>query len=161
MKVEKGVNPMICICSVDVRKFIVRVTLLALLLALHLKTIARSLQSHFFFSDKPCGDPPSFPHTILHGHTGFEMGDELLYVCAQGYVMGNKETAFTLLCDSCGEWYGQVQACVKGKQTSTWSIPPGGHSLPSARPRWFQSYRGVSWACAVLVKVLMTKLLMS
>uniref|UniRef100_A0A8C0ZGA5 Sushi domain containing 5 n=1 Tax=Cyanistes caeruleus TaxID=156563 RepID=A0A8C0ZGA5_CYACU len=63
--------------------------------------------------DKPCGDPPSFPHTILHGHTGFEMGDELLYVCAQGYVMGNKETAFTLLCDSCGEWYGHVQACVK------------------------------------------------
>ncbi|XP_067416984.1 sushi domain-containing protein 5 [Emydura macquarii macquarii] len=63
--------------------------------------------------DKPCGDAPSFPHTILHGHTGFEMGDELLYVCAQGYVMGNKETAFTLLCDSCGEWYGQVQACVK------------------------------------------------
>ncbi|NWX14532.1 SUSD5 protein, partial [Aegotheles bennettii] len=63
--------------------------------------------------DKPCGDPPSFPHTILHGHTGFEMGDELLYVCAQGYVMGNKETAFTLLCNSCGEWYGQVQACVK------------------------------------------------
>ncbi|NXL64222.1 SUSD5 protein, partial [Chordeiles acutipennis] len=63
--------------------------------------------------DRPCGDPPSFPHTILHGHTGFEMGDELLYVCAQGYVMGNKETAFTLLCNSCGEWYGQVQACVK------------------------------------------------
>ncbi|NXY28548.1 SUSD5 protein, partial [Pomatorhinus ruficollis] len=63
--------------------------------------------------DKPCGDPPSFPHTILHGHTGFEMGDELLYVCAQGYVMGSKERAFTLLCDSCGEWYGQVQACVK------------------------------------------------
>ncbi|XP_008491389.1 sushi domain-containing protein 5 [Calypte anna] len=63
--------------------------------------------------DKPCGDPPSFPHTTLHGHTGFEMGDELLYVCAQGYVMGSGETAFTLLCDSCGEWYGQVQACVK------------------------------------------------
>uniref|UniRef100_A0A8B9QE78 Sushi domain containing 5 n=1 Tax=Apteryx owenii TaxID=8824 RepID=A0A8B9QE78_APTOW len=63
--------------------------------------------------DKPCGDPPSFPHTILHGHTGFEMGDELLYVCAQGYIMGSKESAFTLLCDSCGEWYGQVQACVK------------------------------------------------
>uniref|UniRef100_A0A8C3V863 Sushi domain containing 5 n=1 Tax=Catharus ustulatus TaxID=91951 RepID=A0A8C3V863_CATUS len=63
--------------------------------------------------DKPCGDPPSFPHTILHGHTGFEMGDELLYVCAQGYFMGNKEKTFTLLCNSCGEWYGQVQACVK------------------------------------------------
>ncbi|NWZ71309.1 SUSD5 protein, partial [Acrocephalus arundinaceus] len=63
--------------------------------------------------DKPCGDPPSFPNTILHGHTGFEMGDELLYVCAQGYVMGSKERAFTLLCDSCGEWYGHVQACVK------------------------------------------------
>ncbi|KFP75953.1 PREDICTED: sushi domain-containing protein 5, partial [Apaloderma vittatum] len=65
--------------------------------------------------DKPCGDPPSFPHTVLHGHTGFEMGDELLYVCAQGHVMGNKEAAFTLLCDSCGEWYGHVQPCVKDK----------------------------------------------
>ncbi|XP_078544463.1 sushi domain-containing protein 5 [Lissotriton helveticus] len=62
---------------------------------------------------KLCGDPPSFPHTILHGHSEFEMGDELLYVCAQGYVMGNRQAAFTLLCDSCGEWYGQVQACVK------------------------------------------------
>ncbi|XP_028905277.1 sushi domain-containing protein 5 [Ornithorhynchus anatinus] len=65
--------------------------------------------------EKPCGDPPSFPHTILHGHTGFEMGDELLYICAQGYVMGRKESAFTLLCDGCGKWYGQVQACVKDK----------------------------------------------
>ncbi|XP_038625660.1 sushi domain-containing protein 5 [Tachyglossus aculeatus] len=65
--------------------------------------------------EKPCGDPPSFPHTILHGHTGFEMGDELLYVCAQGYGMGRKESAFTLLCDGCGKWYGQVQACVKDK----------------------------------------------
>ncbi|XP_062972284.1 sushi domain-containing protein 5 [Elgaria multicarinata webbii] len=62
---------------------------------------------------KPCGDPPSFPHTVLHGHTGFEMGDELHYVCAQGYVMSNKDTAFTLLCHTCGEWFGQVQACVK------------------------------------------------
>ncbi|XP_064410179.1 sushi domain-containing protein 5 [Latimeria chalumnae] len=63
--------------------------------------------------DKPCGDPPSFPHTILQDQTGFEMGDELLYVCDQGYAMANGETAFTLLCDSCGEWYGLVQACVK------------------------------------------------
>ncbi|XP_054847954.1 sushi domain-containing protein 5 [Eublepharis macularius] len=62
---------------------------------------------------RPCGDPPSFPHTVLHGHTGFEMGDELHYVCAQGYVMSNKDTAFTLLCHTCGEWFGQVQACVK------------------------------------------------
>ncbi|XP_061442687.1 sushi domain-containing protein 5 [Rhineura floridana] len=62
---------------------------------------------------KPCGDPPSFPHTVLHGHTGFEMGDELHYVCAQGYIMSNKDTAFTLLCHTCGEWFGQVQACVK------------------------------------------------
>ncbi|MBN3325933.1 SUSD5 protein, partial [Atractosteus spatula] len=62
---------------------------------------------------KPCGDPPSFPHTSLQGHTGFEMGDELLYVCAQGYVMASGRSAFSLLCDSCGEWYGLVQACVK------------------------------------------------
>ncbi|XP_048451851.1 sushi domain-containing protein 5 [Rhincodon typus] len=64
---------------------------------------------------KPCGDPPSFPNTILQGHTGIEMGDELLYVCAQGYVMANRERAFSLLCDSCGEWYGFVQACMKGE----------------------------------------------
>ncbi|KAL6091198.1 hypothetical protein STEG23_025741, partial [Scotinomys teguina] len=63
--------------------------------------------------EKPCGDPPSFPHTILQGRTGLEMGDELLYVCAPGSVTGHRETAFTLLCNSCGEWYGLVQACGK------------------------------------------------
>ncbi|MBN3271115.1 SUSD5 protein, partial [Polyodon spathula] len=63
--------------------------------------------------DKPCGDPPSFPHTTLQGHTGFEMGDELLYVCTQGNLLANGENAFTLLCDSCGEWYGLVQSCTK------------------------------------------------
>ncbi|KAM9601361.1 sushi domain-containing protein 5 [Trichechus inunguis] len=61
--------------------------------------------------DNPCGDPPSFPHTILQGRTGLEVGDELLYVCAPGHVTGQRETAFTLLCNSCGEWYGLVQAC--------------------------------------------------
>ncbi|KAM6169875.1 sushi domain-containing protein 5 [Rhynchocyon petersi] len=63
--------------------------------------------------DLSCGDPPSFPHTILQGRTGLEMGDELLYVCAPGHVTGQRETAFTLLCNSCGEWYGLVQACGK------------------------------------------------
>ncbi|XP_032315237.1 sushi domain-containing protein 5 isoform X1 [Camelus ferus] len=63
--------------------------------------------------EKPCGDPPSFPHTILQGRTGLEMGDELLYVCAPGHVTGRRESAFTLLCNSCGEWYGLVQACGK------------------------------------------------
>ncbi|XP_055490629.1 sushi domain-containing protein 5 [Leucoraja erinacea] len=61
----------------------------------------------------PCGDPPSFPNTVLQGYSGTEMGDELLYICAQGYIMANGENAFSLLCDSCGEWYGFVQACVK------------------------------------------------
>ncbi|KAK2090171.1 hypothetical protein P7K49_031427 [Saguinus oedipus] len=42
------------------------------------------------------------------------MGDELLYVCAPGHITGHRETAFTLLCNSCGEWYGLVQACGKG-----------------------------------------------
>ncbi|XP_004635360.1 sushi domain-containing protein 5, partial [Octodon degus] len=63
--------------------------------------------------EKPCGDPPAFPHTILQGRTGLDMGDELLYVCALGSVAGHRETAFTLLCNSCGEWYGLVQACGK------------------------------------------------
>ncbi|XP_004857957.1 sushi domain-containing protein 5 isoform X1 [Heterocephalus glaber] len=63
--------------------------------------------------EKPCGDPPAFPHTILQGRTGLEMGDELLYVCAPGSFEGHQETAFTLLCNSCGEWYGLVQACGK------------------------------------------------
>uniref|UniRef100_A0A3B3ZC34 Sushi domain-containing protein n=1 Tax=Periophthalmus magnuspinnatus TaxID=409849 RepID=A0A3B3ZC34_9GOBI len=64
---------------------------------------------------KPCGDPPSFPHAHLQGHTGFELGDELLYSCMPGYVMPSGNGAFSLLCDSCGEWYGLVQLCVKGK----------------------------------------------
>ncbi|XP_008576307.1 PREDICTED: sushi domain-containing protein 5 [Galeopterus variegatus] len=63
--------------------------------------------------EKPCGDPPSFPHTVLQGRTGLQMGDELLYVCVPGPVAGHRETAFTLLCNSCGEWYGLVQACGK------------------------------------------------
>ncbi|XP_051879494.1 sushi domain-containing protein 5 isoform X2 [Pristis pectinata] len=61
---------------------------------------------------KPCGDPPSFPNIVLQGYTGTEMGDKLLYICAQGYVMASGENAFSLLCNSCGEWYGFVQACV-------------------------------------------------
>ncbi|CAB1350622.1 unnamed protein product, partial [Coregonus sp. 'balchen'] len=54
----------------------------------------------------PCGDPPAFPNTRLQGHTGFEMGDELLYSCLPGHVMPSGHSAFSLLCDSCGEWYG-------------------------------------------------------
>ncbi|XP_022074103.2 sushi domain-containing protein 5 [Acanthochromis polyacanthus] len=68
--------------------------------------------------DVPCGDPPSFPNARLQGHSGFEMGDELLYACVPGYVMPSGQTAFSLLCDSCGEWYGLVQICVKDETES-------------------------------------------
>ncbi|XP_072530563.1 uncharacterized protein susd5 [Salminus brasiliensis] len=61
----------------------------------------------------PCGSPPLFPNTHLQGQTGIELGDELLYACNPGYMLPNGETAFSLLCDSCGEWYGLVQLCVK------------------------------------------------
>ncbi|XP_034017239.1 sarcoplasmic reticulum histidine-rich calcium-binding protein [Thalassophryne amazonica] len=69
----------------------------------------------FCVKDKgaPCGNPPSFPNTRLQGHTGFEFGDELLYACAPGHVMLSGQNAFSLLCDSCGEWYGLVHICVK------------------------------------------------
>ncbi|XP_053349158.1 sushi domain-containing protein 5 [Clarias gariepinus] len=63
----------------------------------------------------PCGNAPIFPNTHLQGHTGLELGDELLYACNPGYVLPNGETAFSLLCDSCGEWYGLVQLCAKDK----------------------------------------------
>lgn len=64
----------------------------------------------------PCGDPPSFPNVRLQGHSGYEMGDELLYTCVPGYAMPSGHSAFSLLCDSCGEWYGRVEICVKGKK---------------------------------------------
>ncbi|XP_049891078.1 sushi domain-containing protein 5 [Epinephelus moara] len=69
----------------------------------------------FCIKDKgvPCGDPPSFPNTRLQEHSGYEMGDELLYACVPGYVMPSRHSAFSLLCDSCGEWYGLVELCVK------------------------------------------------
>lgn len=70
------------------------------------------------WKDMPCGDPPSFPNVRLQGHTGFEMGDELLYTCVPGYVMPSGQGTFSLLCDSCGEWYGLVQMCVQGKEVS-------------------------------------------
>ncbi|XP_042362066.1 sushi domain-containing protein 5 [Plectropomus leopardus] len=74
----------------------------------------------FCIKDKgvPCGDPPSFPNTRLQGHTGYEMGDELLYTCVPGYVMPSGHSAFSLLCDSCGEWYGLVELCVKDEKES-------------------------------------------
>lgn len=43
------------------------------------------------------------------------MGDELLYACVPGFVMPSGHKAFSLLCDSCGEWYGMVEICVKGE----------------------------------------------
>ncbi|XP_068616052.1 LOW QUALITY PROTEIN: sushi domain-containing protein 5-like [Brachionichthys hirsutus] len=69
----------------------------------------------FCIKDKgvPCGDPPSFPNAHLQGYAGYEMGDELLYTCAPGYAMPSGHRAFSLLCDSCGEWYGLVELCVR------------------------------------------------
>lgn len=64
---------------------------------------------------EPCGDPPSFPNARLQQHSGYEMGDELLYTCVPGYAMSSGHRAFSLLCDSCGEWYGLVEMCVKGE----------------------------------------------
>lgn len=64
-------------------------------------------------SDAPCGQPPSFSHSHLQGKTGLDLGDELLYACDPGHKLPDGETAFSLLCDSCGEWYGLVQHCVK------------------------------------------------
>ncbi|XP_010733154.2 sushi domain-containing protein 5 [Larimichthys crocea] len=66
----------------------------------------------------PCGDPPSFPNARLQEHSGYEMGDELLYTCVPGYVMPSGHSAFSLLCDSCGEWYGLVEICVKDETES-------------------------------------------
>ncbi|XP_029022129.1 protein starmaker [Betta splendens] len=63
--------------------------------------------------DEPCGDPPSFPNARLQGRTGFAVGDELLYACAPGFAMPRGQSTFSLLCDSCGEWYGLVQMCVR------------------------------------------------
>ncbi|KAJ7991651.1 hypothetical protein DPEC_G00286100 [Dallia pectoralis] len=71
----------------------------------------------FCVKDKgvPCGDPPAFPNTQLQRQTGFEIGEELLYACLPGHVMPSGQSAFSLMCDSCGEWYGLVQLCVKDK----------------------------------------------
>ncbi|XP_044191466.1 sushi domain-containing protein 5 isoform X1 [Thunnus albacares] len=74
----------------------------------------------FCIKDKgvACGDPPSFPNARMQGHSDLEMGDELLYTCVPGYVMSSGHSAFSLLCDSCGEWYGLVQVCVKDETES-------------------------------------------
>ncbi|XP_016136377.1 sushi domain-containing protein 5-like [Sinocyclocheilus grahami] len=64
-------------------------------------------------SDAPCGQPPSFPHSHLQGKTGLDLGDELLYACDPGYKLPNGDMAFSLLCDSCGDWYSLVQHCIK------------------------------------------------
>ncbi|MEQ2310464.1 hypothetical protein AMECASPLE_009068 [Ameca splendens] len=75
--------------------------------------------SAFCMKGKACGDPPSFPHARLQHHSGFEIGDELLYTCSPGYMMPSSHTTFSLLCDSCGEWYGTVEICVKDTSSSS------------------------------------------
>ncbi|XP_026087429.1 sushi domain-containing protein 5-like [Carassius auratus] len=64
-------------------------------------------------SDAPCGQPPSFPNTHLQGKSGLHIGGELLYACDPGYKLHNGDTAFTLLCDSCGKWHSTVPRCMK------------------------------------------------
>uniref|UniRef100_A0A7N5ZSL5 Sushi domain-containing protein n=1 Tax=Anabas testudineus TaxID=64144 RepID=A0A7N5ZSL5_ANATE len=54
----------------------------------------------FSLADVPCGDPPSFPNARLQGHTGFDMGDELLYTCVPGYVMPSGQTCVSLCVSS-------------------------------------------------------------
>lgn len=83
----------------------------------------------------PCGDPPSFPNARLQGHSGYEMGDELLYTCVPGYVMPSGHSAFSLLCDSCGEWYGLVEICVKGKKVFKLFILVSGTEMERGRKR--------------------------
>ncbi|MFT7811101.1 sushi domain-containing protein 5 [Arapaima gigas] len=71
----------------------------------------------FCYKDKGgavCREPPSFPHAELRRQTGSEVGDELQYGCAAGYSLPGGQSTFSLLCDSCGEWYGQVQLCTPG-----------------------------------------------
>ncbi|XP_048085822.1 sushi domain-containing protein 5 isoform X2 [Alosa alosa] len=69
----------------------------------------------FCVKDKgaPCGAPPTFPHTHMQSQTGLELGDELVFGCEAGFSFSSGDTAFSLLCDSCGEWYGHVQLCAK------------------------------------------------
>ncbi|XP_018603356.1 sushi domain-containing protein 5 [Scleropages formosus] len=81
-------------------------------------TVVTRQMDIFCFKDQGvavCGDPPSFPHVLLQTQTGSEMGDELTYTCAPGYTVPSGQSTFSLLCNSCGEWYGQVQLCVKGE----------------------------------------------
>ncbi|XP_023659520.1 sushi domain-containing protein 5 isoform X1 [Paramormyrops kingsleyae] len=84
----------------------------------------------FCMKDQGCGDPPTFAHTVLQSHTGLELGEELLYVCAPGFIMAGGQSAFSLLCDSCGEWYGLVQPCGKDKVETQvdYEIPDEGHA---------------------------------
>ncbi|XP_028847890.1 sushi domain-containing protein 5 [Denticeps clupeoides] len=71
--------------------------------------------------DVPCGDPPSFPHARLRGQTGLAVGDELLYECEAGFAAYSGDSAFSLLCDSCGEWYGFVPTCEKTGENATYA----------------------------------------
>lgn len=84
-----------------------------------------NFETYFLYlrvSGAPCGGPPSFPNTHLQGQTGLELGNELLYACNPGYFLPNGETAFSLLCDSCGEWYGLVHLCIKGDSMNSTEI---------------------------------------
>ncbi|KPP61053.1 sushi domain-containing protein 5-like [Scleropages formosus] len=99
-------------------------------------TVVTRQMDIFCFKDQGvavCGDPPSFPHVLLQTQTGSEMGDELTYTCAPGYTVPSGQSTFSLLCNSCGEWYGQVQLCVKDAFSSTLHCDHGGGTMRSHR----------------------------
>lgn len=142
MKEDKGMNQTRCMSSKDV---------------------ARSLQSHFFFSFQisPVGTRPPSPTPSCMATLALKWGMSCSTFAPRGTSWATRRRRSRYSATPAGSGTGRFRPVSKVSSPSTWSTPLGGHSLPSAQPRGFQASTSVSWARAVPVKILVTEALMS
>uniref|UniRef100_A0A8C4N817 Sushi domain-containing protein 5 n=1 Tax=Eptatretus burgeri TaxID=7764 RepID=A0A8C4N817_EPTBU len=62
--------------------------------------------------DRPCGEPPALPNTLLHTQTGLSGNYIVHFTCVPGFSLSKGSHSFSLDCDTCGEWRGFIQPCL-------------------------------------------------
>uniref|UniRef100_UPI00358E0B85 sushi domain-containing protein 5-like n=1 Tax=Myxine glutinosa TaxID=7769 RepID=UPI00358E0B85 len=62
--------------------------------------------------DKPCGEPPALPNTLLHTQSSPSGNYIAHFICVPGFSLSRGSHSFSLNCDTCGEWLGFVQPCL-------------------------------------------------
>lgn len=115
----------------------------------------------FFFQTSPVGTHRPSPTPSCMATLALKWGTSCCMFAPRGTSWATRRRLSRCSATAAGSGTGRFRPVSKVSSPNAWSNPLGGHSLPSAQPRWFHAYRGVSWACAVPVKVLVARPSMS